>query len=107
MNRYFAIVSVVILGCLVLAIQLGLSNLQATILLGVAAASMSPVAIHKVPNANFALGLLVGLTLFASLPLKKLLQFDGFLQEILLSILYGAVLWIIGVGWKRSWKTQK
>ena len=107
MNKYFAIVNVVVFSCLFLALPLGLNYLQAAILFGIVAALLAPIAIHKVPDIHWVTGLLVGLALFASFPLKKLLPLDGYFQEVLLSMAYGAALWVIGAGWKRSWKYNK
>lgn len=106
MNKYFfAIVAVVSIS--ILLTSLGLKYSHATLLFGLAAAGLAPIAIHKVPNSNIAVGLLMGLAYFASFPFKKLFQLDGFIQEIPVTLIYAGILWTIGAGWKRSWKTGK
>jgi len=101
MNKYvFAVISVV-LGTLIIAVPLSLKYSEATLLFGFIAA---PIVVHKIPNVGYALGILIGLSAFASFPLKKLFQIDGFAKGILVTLAYVAILWVIGFGWKRNWR---
>ena len=104
MNKYSWIVIAAVVGSFVLVISVGLRYSQSSIFFGLVAAILSPIVIHKIPQMNVSLGLLVGLSFFASFPLKKLFQFEGILQEVSISAAYLAVLWVIGFGWRRSWR---
>ncbi len=104
MNKYVLAVIVAVFGALVIAVPIGLKYSQATLLFGLIAVLSAPVVIHKVPNVRGATGMLVGLSIFASFPLKKLLQIDGFINEVPVTLAYAAILWVIGFGWKRSWR---
>ncbi len=104
MNKYGLAVTVVVFGALAVAVAIGLKYSQATLLFGLIAAISAPVVIHKIPNVSSALGMLVGLSFFASFPLKKLFQIDGFINEVPVTLAYAALLWAIGFGWKRSWR---
>ena len=91
-------------GALAIAAAMGLKYSQATLLFGLVAVVCAPVVLHRIPNKNSALGMLVGLSIFASFPLKKLFQVDGFVGDVSVSLVYGAVLWVVGFGWKRNWR---
>ena len=104
MNKYGLAVIVAVFGALVVAVLTGLKYSHATLLFGLIAALSAPAVIHKVPNVSWATGMLVGLSIFASFPLKKLFQIDGFINEVPVTLAYGAILWIIGFGWKRNWR---
>jgi len=104
MNKYGMGVAIAVFGAIAIAVPLGLRYSQATLLFGVIAVISAPVVTHKIPNNNWALGMLMGLAFFASFPLKKLFQIDGFINEIPVTLTYAAVFWIIGFGWKRSWR---
>ncbi|TYC75777.1 hypothetical protein FMN63_05190 [Stappia sp. BW2] len=104
MNSYFIIILAIVLAVVFCAAFLGLSYLHSSILFGVVAVALSPVAIHRIPQSNLATGALVGLAIFASYPLKKFLHLDSFVLSILLTLACFAVLWVVGFGWKRSWK---
>ncbi|WP_298557907.1 hypothetical protein [uncultured Aliiroseovarius sp.] len=103
MNKFGVGVAIAVFGAIAIAVPLGLRYSQATLLFGLIAAISAPVIIHKIPNNNYSLGMLVGLAFFASFPLKKLFQIDGFINEIPVTLAYAAVLWTIGFGWKRRW----
>jgi len=104
MNKYSLGVIIAVFGALIIAVPIGLKYSQATLLFGLIAAISAPVVIHKTPDKNWALGMLMGLSFFASFPLKKLFQIDGFVNEIPVTLAYAAILWVIGFGWKRSWR---
>lgn len=104
MNKYGLAVIMAVLGALVIAVPIGLKYSQATLLFGLIAALSAPVVIHKIPSVNWALGMLMGLSHFASFPFKKLFQIDGFINEVLVMLAYFALLWLIGFGWRRSWR---
>mgnify|MGYP001801350748 CR=1 FL=1 len=104
MNKYGLAVTIAVFGALAIAVPIGLKYSQATLLFGLIAAVSAPVVIHKIPNASWALGMLMGLSFFASFPLKKLFQIDGFINELPVTLAYVALLWVIGFGWNRSWR---
>lgn len=104
MNKYFWGVSIAVFGALVVAVPIGLKYSQATLLFGLIAAISAPVVIHKISNKNGSLGMLMGLSMFASFPLKKLFQIDGSMNEFLVTLVYAALLWTIGFGWRRNWR---
>lgn len=106
MNKYVFLVLAVVAGALFVAVPTGMKYAHASLLFGALAVVLAPISIHKVPAANVATGLLIGLAIFASFPLKKLFQIDGFVAQVALSLLYAGVLWTVGFGWKRSWKNQ-
>lgn len=89
---------------MVVSVPIGLKYSQGMLLYGLIAVVSAPVVIHRVSDKNWSLGMLVGLSLFASFPLKKLLRLDGILEETAVSLAYAGVLWVIGFGWKRSWR---
>ena len=103
MNKYGLAVTIAVFGALVIAVPIGLKYSQATLLFGLIAALSAPVVIHKIPNVSWAMGMLMGLSIFASFPLKKLFQIDGFINEMPVTLAYAALLWVIGFGWRRSW----
>lgn len=104
MNKYGLAVTIAVFGALIIAVPIGLKYSQATLLFGLIAALSAPVVIHKVPDANWASGMLMGLSFFASFPLKKLFQIEGFINEASVMLAYAALLWVIGFGWRRSWR---
>lgn len=104
MNSYFIIILAIVLAVVFCAVFLGLSYLNASILFGVVAVVLSPVAIHRIPQSNLATGVLVGLAIFASYPLKKFFHLDSLMLSIIVTLGCFGVLWVIGFGWKRSWK---
>ena len=104
MNKYVLGVTIAVFGALVIAVPIGLKYSQATLLFGLIAAVSAPMVIHKISDKNWSLGMLMGLSFFASFPLKKLFQIDGFMNEIPVTLAYVAILWVIGFGWKRSWR---
>lgn len=104
MNKYFLGVAIAVFGTLAVAVPIGLKYSEATLIFGLVAALSAPVVVHKIPDKNWSLSMLVGLSIFASFPLQKLLNFDGFLYEAPVSLAYLAILWVIGFGWKRSWR---
>ena len=102
MNKFGVGVLAVLFGALIVAVSIGLKYSHATVFFGLVAASAAPVVIHKIPNQSLSLGLLMALSLFASFPLKKLFQIDGFIHELPVTLVYAGMLWLIGFGWKRS-----
>ena len=104
MNKYNLTVIFAVFAALIVAVPIGLKYSQATVLFGLIAAISAPIVIHKTPDTGWALGMLMGLSFFASFPLKKLFQIDGFINEIPVTLAYVAILWIIGFGWRRSWR---
>ncbi|GAA6193630.1 hypothetical protein [Phaeobacter sp. NW0010-22] len=107
MNKYSVLIAAIVFLTLLLAVPIGLKYSQASLLFGFVALVLAPIAIHKTPSVNWALGLLMGLAIFASFPFKKLFQLDGFVQEAPVTLAYAGILWLIGMGWKRSWKQGK
>ena len=103
MNRYALGIAIAVFGALALAVSIGLKYSQTTFLFGLVAAISAPIAIHKVPNKNIAVGMLVGLSAFASYPLRKLFQIDYFTNEFIVILVYLAILWVIAFGWRRIW----
>ncbi len=104
MNKYVVVVIIAVFGAMAAAVPIGLRYSQATLLFGLIAAISAPVVVHKVSDRNWSFGMLIGLAYFASFPLKKLFQIDGFLNELPVNIAYAAMLWAIGFGWKRTWR---
>ncbi|SFR17363.1 hypothetical protein [Poseidonocella sedimentorum] len=103
MNRIGIIIAAVIVLVPFASVALGLRLYPASLLFGILALMLAPLAIHKVPSPNWSAGLLVGLAFFASFPVKKLEIVGGPVQEVLCTLAYGAVLWLVGLGWKRKW----
>ncbi|RFP88337.1 hypothetical protein DZK27_09640 [Rhodobacteraceae bacterium 63075] len=104
MNKYGFGVFIAAFGALVVAAMMGLKYSQATVLFGLIAAISAPVVIHRVPDRTWSIIMLVALAAFASHPLKKLFQIEGFAGEIPVTLAYCGILWVIGFGWKRSWQ---
>lgn len=104
MNGILILIVVAFFASPFVAVQLGLGYLQCSVIFGVIAAMSAPFVIHRVSNAGTAAALLGGLAIYASYPVKKLFQIDGFFQEVPLGFLYLGALWVIGAGWKRAWK---
>jgi hypothetical protein len=104
MNKVFVGVTVVMFASLIVAVQLGLRYSQCSILFGLIAAVSAPFVIHKIDSPGTVSAVLVGLSIYASFPVKKLFQLDGFLQEVPLTFVYAGVLWVVGAGWTRAWK---
>ena len=71
MNKYGLAVILAVFGAFAIAVPIGLKYSQATLVFGLIAAVSGPVVIHRIPNASLAIGMLVGLSLFASFPLKS------------------------------------
>lgn len=103
MNKTSIVIVVALALVQVVAISVGLKYSQATILFGGLAMIMAPFAIHKTPSVNSAIVMLVILAFFASQPFKRLFQIDVILQELPVTLIYAGVLWLVGMGWKRSW----
>ncbi len=76
----------------------------AIIVFGLISSGLAPIVIHKIRNSSISIGCLVGLALFASFPLKKLFGLDDFILEAVVILVYLGSLYVIGFGWKRSWK---
>ena len=83
------------------AMSLKLSFL--VLLWGFVALVLAYPVLHKIPNKNIAAGLFVGLAFFASFPFKKLMQLDEILPSIVVTLVYVGILYVAGLGWKRSW----
>jgi hypothetical protein len=104
MSKYLALIAVVLIVTLILGVQIPLKYSQAVVVFGLVAVVLAPVAIHKLRHPALAAGVLVGLAMFASYPLEKLFRIGDTFQEFLVTAAYGAVLFVIGFGWKRSWR---
>jgi len=102
MNKYFWIVIVLVFGSLLVAVPIGLKYSQAIVLFGVIALISAPIVLHKITDPNWSIGMLVGLSIYSSSPMKKLFQIEGMIEGGLITLAYGAVLWVIGFGWKQS-----
>ncbi len=107
MNQYAVSIVAIMFLTIFLAALAGLRYSQASLVFGIIAAVLAPIAIHKVPKLSLSVAFLVSLAIFASYPAKKLFQLNGFFQEFPLTLAYAALLWFIGIGWKRSWKREK
>jgi hypothetical protein len=104
LDKYVWGVIIAVVGATAVSVPIGLKYSEATLLYGLIAAFSAPVVIHRVSDKGWSLGMFVGLTIFASFPLKKLLKLDGDLEKLALSFAYAGILWVIGFGWKRSWR---
>ena len=102
MNKIFVVIVVVIFASLFIAVQLELRYAQCSIVFGLIGAVSAPFIIHKINSAGTVSSLLVGLAIYASFPVKKFFQIDGFLQEVPLTLLYFGALCVVGAGWKRT-----
>lgn len=106
MNQFGLLIVCAILAAIVFAVAVGLNYFYAAILFSGVAMALAPVAVHKIPESNVATGLLVGLGVFAAYPIRKLFQLDSLIASMLVTLACVAALWVIGLGWKRSWKQQ-
>lgn len=102
-NKYAIGIAVIVGVVLVAAVELGLGYSHAAVLFAGVAGMCAPLAVSRIGNPNVAIVTLVGLGLFASFPVKQLLQLDGLMPGILLAAPYVAALWVIGRGWRRGW----
>ena len=82
----------------------GMQYSSAFVLFGVLSLLLAPLAIHGVSNSLIAGLLLIGLGRFASFPLKKLYVIEGMVPKMSISLACAALLFVVGFGWKRSWK---
>ena len=107
MNYYAIGIVAVLLGFEALTAIFPLTYPQALLPSILIAAISAPIAIHKVQDAKWSLGLLVGLTLFASAPVRRyyLRSYvdDSFLIYAAVYSAFFAALWLVGFGWKRDW----
>lgn len=107
MNYYAIGIVAALLGFEVIAGIFHLTYPQALLPSILIAAISAPIAIHKIQDAKWSLGLLVGLTLFASAPARRyyLRSYvdDNFLIYAAVCSVFFAALWVIGFGWKRDW----
>jgi hypothetical protein len=106
MNKYAILIMAVLLATLFISVTLGMRFSYAVLLYGLVAVILAPIAIHMVEKPNISIGLIVGLSVFASFPARRLYQLDGFIESAGLTIAYAVVLFIVGFGWKRSWKAE-
>lgn len=104
MNKYSIGIIAVCAVALLVAVPLGLRYSQAMVLFGAIAAGAAPLVVHRVPHTPIAIGLLCGLAVFASFPVKQLFQINGLINEAAVTFVYGGLLWVIGFGWKRKWQ---
>jgi hypothetical protein len=104
LDKYVWGVIIAVVVALAASGSIGLKYSEATLLFGLIAAVSAPAVIHKISDKNWSLGMLVGLSIFASFPLKKYLDLDGLPEEMAITLAYGGMLWAIGFGWKRSWR---
>ncbi|MCF6273664.1 MAG: hypothetical protein L3J37_10845 [Rhodobacteraceae bacterium] len=98
------IVLSVVLAAMMVAVSAPLDYAQSAPLFSVVAFASAPVVLHKIKDKSMAVGFLIGLSLFGSVPLMRLLEIDGFIGETLITLTYTALMFTIGLGWKRSWK---
>lgn len=103
MNKFLIAIGVVLVLTFAFTETSGLEPMQLSIVFGVVAALLAPVAVHKIPNPSWSLGALVGMAFFVGHPLKSALGVQGYGQEMALNVACFAALWVIGFGWKRSW----
>lgn len=104
MNKYFWGVVIAVFGTLFVSVPIGLKYSQAAFLFGAIALVSAPIVIHKIEDTSWSIGMLVGLSFFASFPLKKLYDIEGFFAEMATTVVCAGVLWVVGFGWKRSWR---
>ncbi len=105
-NRYFLLILIVVMAVMWGSVALGLSYWQGAVLWQVVAWVLAPVALHRVPDRNGALGLLVGLAFFASLPIRRMYGLEGLFQALPAIVAQAAVLFVVGGGWRRDWSGQ-
>ncbi len=106
MDKTAILILGIVMATLLVSVGLGMRYSVAVLLYGGIALVLSPLALHKIEKMNVAIGVLVGLAIFASFPARKLYQLDGILDSAGLTIAYGIVLFIAGFGWKRDWKAK-
>ena len=104
MNKHFWGVTIAVFGTLLVAVLIGVNYLQAAALFGTIALVSAAIVIHKIEDQGLCIGMLVGLSVFASFPLRKLFQIDGFVVEMSMNLVVCAALWVVGLGWKRPWR---
>ncbi|WP_166415971.1 hypothetical protein [Cochlodiniinecator piscidefendens] len=102
MGEYFIFIVAVVIATFWIALSLGLRYSQASLLFGIVALALAPIAMHRISSQNWAIGTICGLGIFASFPMKRLFQLDGPLQEVPVSLLYIAILWVISMPWKKA-----
>ncbi len=93
-----------VLAATMIAISVPLDYAQSAPLFSLVAFASARVVLHKIADKAMAVGFLVGLSIFGSVPLLRLFEIDGFIGETLMTLTYTALLFVIGLGWKRSWK---
>lgn len=103
MNNYGLGVALAVFGSMLISVQLGIRFSQASLIFAVIAAICAPIVIHRIQSVPWSAGMLLALAYYASFPLKKLFQLEGFVQEVPVTLIYAGLLWVIGQGWKRSW----
>lgn len=104
MNTYATAVIAAIFVSTFFAGVMALEEARAAVLFGLVALFSAPVAVHKVADSYWAAGLLFGLASFASFPASRALGITGLLPVVGVMFVYVAVLWGVGMGWKRSWR---
>ncbi len=93
-----------VVAAMMIAVSVPLSFGQSVPLFSLVAFVSAPVVLHKIKDKGMSVGFLIGLALFGSVPLMRYFEIDGFIGETLITLAYTALLFIIGFGWKRSWK---
>lgn len=104
MNSYAIGIVAVVFCALFVAGTAALDYGRAAVLFGLVAALAAPVAVHKVTDRNWSVGLLLGLASFASFPINNLYGLTSFFYAVPVILVYAAALWSIGLGWTRSWR---
>ncbi|MDW3224130.1 MAG: hypothetical protein R8G34_14790 [Paracoccaceae bacterium] len=89
---------------LVLALTFSLRYSQATLFFGALALLLAYPVMHRIPQLNLTMGLFAGLVVVASFPFRKFFQLDDFLPSTIVMCVYAGILFVAGLGWKRSWK---
>jgi len=98
------IVLLAVLAAMMIAVSVPLSYGQAAPVFALVTFASAPVILHRIRDKGMAVGFLIGLSIFGSVPLMRYFEIDGFIGETLITLAYAALLFIIGFGWKRSWK---
>lgn len=107
LNRWVLGVLAAMALCIVGTAVLSLRMSEAIPVFFVVAAISAPVAVHRVASPLGAGGLLVVLALFASFPAKshyRVREAYGTLGEVVVTLAFLAVLFVLALGWRRAWR---
>jgi predicted outer membrane lipoprotein len=109
-NRWVLGVLLALALCIVATAVLALRHQEATLLFFVVAAVSAPVVLHRVRSHAISVGLLIVLADFASFPAKKLYRIEetyGTPGEVAVTLAFLAILFLVGVGWRRDWTLRR